>query len=331
VLAAMFELDETQQRRVAEYSEKLRRSTLEAIRMSLESPEPARLEFGRGSAGFGMNRRVYREDTVAFGENRDGPIDHDVPVLRVVAEDGSTPVVLFGYACHGTTIAGDDFYVVSGDYMAYARRHLEAAFPGTKAVYLVGFGADINPSPRGTLQDAKRHGLELAGAVTGVLNRPMTPVEGSLRREFRRIDLPLAAPPSRATLEADAQSDNRHVRARAKAWLARLHDGDSLPTTVSCPLEVVRFGDDLTLFFLAGEVVVDYAVRMKREFARDNPWLVGYAFEVPCYIPSMRILKEGGYEADSSLIYYGIYGPLLGRTEDQILAAFREMAAKLRS
>jgi hypothetical protein len=70
---------------------------------------------------------------------------------------------------------------------------------------------------------------------------------------------------------------------------------------------------------LAGEVVVDYAIRLKRQYADDHPWCIGYAYEVPCYIPNVRILKEGGYEAESSLIYYGLYGPFRTSIESNIL------------
>jgi hypothetical protein len=221
--------------------------------------------------------------------------------------------------------------VVSGDYMAYAREHIEAAFPGVKAAYLTGFGADINPSPRGLLIHARQNGLELGGTVAGVLNRPMRPVDGRLRRAYARIELPLAPSPSRERLVQDTQSTDPYMRKRAETWLGWLDSGQQLQRSVGCPMEVVRLGDDVTFFVLAGEVVVDYAIRIRREFAADNPWPVGYAFEVPCYVPTHRILKEGGYEADTSLIYYGIYGPLLGRSEDMILEKFRELARSARN
>lgn len=324
-LGEMFELDEAARAAVAAYSRRLREAAVAAVGAALADAAPARLEHGRATARFAINRRIYRETDVVFGENPEGPVDRDVPVLKISRPDGSPRAVLFGYACHGTSIWEPDAYVVSGDYMAYARMHIEAAFPGTKGVYLTGFGADANPSPRGLLIHAKQHGLELAGAVAGVLSRPLRPVAGPVRRAFARIDLPLAPPPSRERLQADAASPDRHVRARAKKWLARLEEGGELPRSVSCPLAVVRFGRDLTFFFLAGEVVVDYALRMKREFALENPWFVGYAFEVPCYIPTKRILIEGGYEAQSSLVYYGLYGPLLGRSEDLIVEKFRAL------
>ncbi len=339
VLPAMFRFQDLENERVEGYSKKLRETLVEVIAAAVADLKPAQFDFGKGWAGFAMNRRVFRNDRVEFGENPEGPVDEEVPVLRVSAPPGEGKdqgpgeirAIFFGYACHGTTVGGatspSDFYAVSADYMGHAREDIEAAFPGARALYMTGFGGDANPSPRGSLALARRHGLELAGAVAGVLARPLRPVRGPIRRAFARIDLPLAPAPDRARLDADGASKDPYVTARARAWLAIIEAGKPLPSSVSLPLSVIRFGDDLTLFCMGGEVVVDYSLRLKREFARLNPWTIGYAFEVPCYIPSARILKEGGYEAESSLIYYGIYGPLQGRIEEMIIAKFRELAA----
>jgi hypothetical protein len=214
--------------------------------------------------------------------------------------------------------------------MAYTRQHLEAHYPGMIALYLTGMGADSNPSPRGTLLDAKRHGVELAGAVIGVLNRPMRPVSGALKLAYAEVDLPLEGPPGREKMEKDAKSDDVYLRNRANAYLKSLSEGKSVPDAVKLPLSAVRIGDDLTFVAMGGEVVVDYAMRFKRLFAMDNPWLIGYAYEVPCYIPSVRILKEGGYEAESSLIYYGIYGPFRANIEGILIRKMTELVGRVR-
>jgi hypothetical protein len=214
--------------------------------------------------------------------------------------------------------------------MAYARQHLETLLPGTTAVYLTGMGADSNPSPRGSLLDAKRHGLELAGAVMGVLNRPMQPVTGPLRLAYDEVELPLEAPPPQEQIEKDAQGKDVYLRSRALTYLELLKAGKPLPA-VRLPVAAIRFGDDLTMLAMGGEVVADYTLKFKRMFAADHPWTIGYAYEVPCYIPTIRILKEGGYEAQSSLIYYGLYGPFKGRVEDILLKRMTELVASTRS
>ncbi|HRT55875.1 MAG TPA: neutral/alkaline non-lysosomal ceramidase N-terminal domain-containing protein [Candidatus Paceibacterota bacterium] len=315
-LTDMARPSDAEREQIAQYSRLLREKLVEVVGAALQDCQPAVLEHGVGRATFAMNRRLYQGDKVVFGDNPDGPVDWEVPVLRVKGTNGTVRAIVFGYACHGTSVrSGDDWYVVSGEYMAYAREHLEAHEPGAVALFLTGMGADADPAPRGRLLDAKRHGLELAGAVMSVLNRPMRPVRGGFRLAWEEVELPLVAPPGREQLEQDARSPDAHVKMRAEAYLKRLSTGQPLPASVSLPLAVLRIGNDLSFVLMGGEVVVDYARRIKRAYAADHPWTVGYAYEVPCYIPSSRLIKEGGYETESSMIYYGFYGPFRGEVE----------------
>jgi hypothetical protein len=88
---------------------------------------------------------------------------------------------------------------------------------------------------------------------------------------------------------------------------------------------------------LSGEVCVDYALRLKRELGPERTWVAGYANQVPCYIPSDRVLAEGGYEAgwgsrlgravaSGSLLIYGWPVPFAPGLEDRIVSAARGLA-----
>jgi hypothetical protein len=320
------------QEAINKYSAFLRKELVAVVAAALADCRDARFEYGCGQAKFAMNRRVYRGGKVVFGDNPDGPVDWDVPVLRIKDSANNVRAVLFGYACHGTSVrTGDDWYVVSGEYMAYARDHLQALVPGASALYVPGMGADSDPAPRGLLLDAKRHGLELAGAVMGVLDRPMRPVRGGFKLAFKELDLPLAEPPTRKQIEDDSRSEDPYIRERAKLYLKMADGGEPWPRSVKLPVSALRLGDDLTFVLMAGEVVVDYSKRLKRLLAADYPWPIAYAYEVPCYIPSSRIVKEGGYEAESSLIYYGYYGPLRAEVEDVILSGVNDLVAATRA
>jgi hypothetical protein len=317
---------------IQKYTRSLQGKLVEVVGAALADCRPATLEYGMGRATFAMNRRIYQNDKVEFGDNPDGPVDWDVPVLRVKGTNGAVRAVLFGYACHGTSIRnGDDWYVVSGDYMASARQQLEAHEPGAVAMYLTGMGADADPAPRGRLLDASRHGLELAGAVIGVLDRPMRQVRGPFKLAYDEVDLPLAPSPSREQLERDAQSQDAAVKQRAQTYLQWLTAGESLPKSIKLPLSLVRLGNDLTFVLMSGEVVVDYSRRIKRVLAEEHPWPVGYAYEVPCYIPSARLIKEGGYEVDSSLTYYGFYGPFRSTIDTVVFRRLESMLAGLKA
>ena len=89
--------------------------------------------------------------------------------------------------------------------------------------------------------------------------------------------------------------------------------------------QAVRFGNDLTILALSGEVVVDYSLKTKKEFAGENLFVAGYCNEVTCYIPSKRVLQEGGYEADESMLYYGLPGPFADDVEERIFKTIRQV------
>lgn len=330
-LETMYDMPDPDREQVRRYSARLRNQLVTVVGEALASFQPATLEYGLGRAMFAMNRRIFRNNRVEFGDNPEGPAVWDVPVLRIKGTNDAVRGILFGYSCHGTSVrTGDDFYIVSGEYMAYARQHLEAMHPGAVAVYLTGMGADADPSPRGPLLAAKRHGLELAGAVMGVLDRPMQPISGPPRVAYAEALLPLADPPSRAQLEKDSQSSDIHVKKRAANYLEMLNQGKPFPTAINLPLAALRLGNDLTFLAVGGEVVADYGLRFKRVFAADHPWMIGYAYEVPCYIPTARLILEGGYEVDSSLIYYGYYGPFRGTIDEVLTKRMGALVAGLR-
>ena len=289
----IFEMTPEEASVVRSYTNRLVEKLVQAIDEALAKLAPARISYGKGSAGFAKNRRP-----------QGGPVDQDVPVLAVQSVDGKLIAVVYGYACHATTIAPEDNRV-SGDWPAYAADALEAAHPGAVALPLIGCGADANPNPRGELAHAKRHGKELADAVEKVLGGQLIDLPANTDAQFEYVTIPFAAVPSRAELEAATTTGPPQIRRRARLLLGDLERNGKLADTYSYSIQVLRFGDALSMVFLAGEVVVDYAIRLHRELTDQNLWVVAYANDIPCYIPSRRILAEGGYEADDSMVWYG--------------------------
>jgi hypothetical protein len=293
-LASMYALDEEQTRRVNEYSEALPGKIVEAVRMAVNDLEPGSAHWGHGEAGFAINRRQYTQSGVALGVNPIGPVDHDVPIVVAKRNDGSVKGVLFAYACHNTTL---DFQQISGDYAGFAQAHIEDALPGTVALFASGCGADANPHPRRSLELAKQHGAELGAAVLDAMQSELTELDGPVRAVYDEVTLELSEPPTREELEAQLQSENVYIQRRAKNLLQQLETNGALKTTYPYPIQIFQFGDALQITALGGEVVVDYALRIKHEFGQDNQFIIGYANDVMAYIPSLRVLREGGYEA----------------------------------
>jgi hypothetical protein len=194
-------------------------------------------------------------------------------------------------------------------------------------MYVMGCGADINPDPRSRLELAERHGAALAAAVEGVLRAALAPVGGPLRVDFERVALPFAPPPTRAEFEARLKEENVFRREHARRMLARLDRDGQLISEYPSPLQVVHFGRDLTFVALAGEVVVDYVLRLKRELGAGRLWVAAYCNDVFAYVPSARVLKEGGYEAAEAMIYYDLPGPFAPAVEEVIVGRVRALAS----
>ena len=271
------------------------------IDSALEDLSPARLSFGKARCGFAMNRRLPTERGFINSPYSDGPVDHDVPVLRVESTDKKLRAVLFGYACHNTTLG---FMRWNGDYAGYAQEYFEADHPGVTALFMSGCGADQNPYPRRTLELAKKHGRSLATAVEAALIANPTTLRGTLKTAYENVSLSYATPPTREELTERAKSTNVYDRTYAEALLDELSENGKLRVSYPFPVQVVRFSDQLTLVALGGETCVDYSLRLKRELKGSQVWVAGYSNDVMAYIPSKRVLLEGGYESGSSMRYF---------------------------
>lgn len=311
-----------------EYGRELVEKIEGAIRGAFATRGPAMLSYQRARCGFAMNRRTPAGTNYDNAPNPEGPVDHDVPLLRVQDTGGKLRALLFGYACHNTTVA---LYQWCGDYAGYAQKDLEAAHPGVTALFLQGCGADQNPYPRGTLALAQTHGRNLATSVEAALQTPPRRLDGPLRLGYEEFAIAYAPAPSRAAFQERLQSPDRYVVRHARRMLEQYAQRGSLPEEYIYPIQIVHFGDALTLVALAGETCVDYSLRLKRELPVPALWVAGYCNDVMAYIPSLRVLREGGYEAGGSMIYSEIHpGPWASSLEERIIRKVDELNTRLR-
>jgi hypothetical protein len=326
-LSDMYDLTAEQAKQIEEYTDRLRQWMVETILAGLADLKPARLALGKGTARFAVNRRQPTPKGITNGFNPKGPVDHDVPVLRVETPEGKLRAVVFGYACHNTTL---QYYRWCGDYAGFAQGYLEEKHPGTQAMFWIGCGGDANPLPRGSLELCRKYGRELADSVEDSLAQSVKPVQGKFVARYGQISLPFEKQPTRQMLAADLLSKQFAVRQRASRFSRILDAGGKIDDRYSYyPVQVWRLGDQLLWIALGGEVVVDYSLRLKKELA-GRIWITGYANDVMAYIPSERVLKEGGYEGDTSMIYYGMPSKWAPGIEEKIIAKVHEFVKELK-
>ncbi len=298
-----------QQEHIGRYTRELTDKLEQVALAALADMEPATLEFGTGKADFAVNRRPAG-----------GPVDHDLPLLAVRDADGKLRAVYVSYACHCVALSDNK---ISGDWAGYVQEMVDKSHPGVMVLTSVGCGADSNPSERGSAEIAARLGQKIADEIARLLKQPLSPVSQPVSTKLDRIELMFDTHPTRQEWEERARNDD-HAGYHARVNLARLDRGEKLQTLLSYPIQTWTFGDQLAMVFLPGEVVVDYSLRLKREFDRNRLWVNGYSNDLPCYIPSERILKEGGYEGGGAMIYYDRPAPFAPGLEQKIINEVRK-------
>jgi len=325
---SFYGLSPEQIQRSRQYMETLQQKLLTLVGQAIENLAPARLGYTHARAGFAMNRRLKTERGYVISANPDGPVDHDVPVLRIDNTEGKLQAVVFGYACHNTTLS---FYKFCGDYAGFAQLYLEEAHPEVTAMFIAGCGGDQNPYPRRTLDLAQQHGRALANGVEAALLSKASPIQGPIRAALDAVILDFAEPPSRQQLQQQAKSSNKYERRHAEVLLRELEQTGKIRTTYPYLVQVIQFGNDLTMIALAGEVVVDYSLRLKAELAGPHVWVAGYSNDVFGYVPSLRVLQEGGYEGGGAMRYTNLPGPFAPSVEKLVVDKVHKLVSRVRA
>jgi neutral ceramidase len=307
-----FELAPPHRAVVDAYTRRLMDQLVDLAVAALADMRPAHLAWGSGQVDFVMNRRVSTEQGVVMSPNPDGEVDPVVPVLRVDHEDGTVRAILFGCACHPVTLDGQN-RKISGDYAGAAQRYLEERYPGAQAMFLIGCGGDANSHPRGgpdQEQWVRRHGAALGDEVLRVLSSDLCPVRGPLRPMLEWTDLPLDDTLTREQLgRIAAEGSTAWHRHNGQQLLERLDRGQPLPSAYRAAISVWQFGDDLTLVGLPGEAVAGYVTRLHEALGRERLWIAAYANESFGYLPTARILAEGGHESMCLTLDVGFFAP----------------------
>lgn len=292
--------------RIAQFSEQLVSKLVEVSMTALNNRKPSLVAWGQTKASFAVNRRP-----------QGGPVDHTLPVLRVTDPNGKVKAILVNYACHGITL-GPEVNEVHGDWMGEAQTQLEAKYPGSVAMVSVGCAGDSHPGQQGKIEYLKSHGQEITDNVDKLLKSKLTALNTPPVGTMKWIKLPFSKIPT--VTELIALTKDKTVKGYyARLALERVIRGESLPAELDYPIQVWNFDNRMLMLNMGGELVVDYSIRLKRELGANRLWINAYTNDVSCYIPSRRILQEGGYEPDVSMYWYNMPSPLSEKVEDQII------------
>ena len=325
--------DDQQRKLVDEYSDWMQEQIVDAVDEALKNLQPAQISKGEGLCTFAVNRRDNVESDVpailASGKPLKGVTDHYVPVLSVKNSKGDLIAILFGYACHPTTLYGN---LLSGDYPGFAQINLEARYPGVTAMFFNACGGDQNPLPRGTVALCEKYGKMLSDAVEEVVNKPMQPISPGLKTAFEFVKLDYEEVITKEKLLPITTGDNKIHARWARRMLEIMDKGVEFPTSYNYyPVQAWQLGKELLLIGTGGETVVDYSLRFKLEFGEGATWVLGYTNHMVAYIPSRRVWEEGGYEGGPHIDEYGHPAwRWAGNVEDRVAKGVHSVVKQVR-
>lgn len=304
--------------RIALYLDTLEMKLEQVALQALDNRQPSLLAWGQGSVGFALNRRVIKEGKwVGHGKVPDGPVDHTLPLLRITDPNGTLKAVFVSYACHGTTLL-DDINKTHGDWIGEAQRIMEEHHPGIIAMVAQGCAGDSDPNLRGTLEFAAQHGKSIADEADRLLSGPLKPLTTAPAVKVKTVQLPFDhVPGTREFIEMTKAGEAKGHN--AEVHLDRMVRGIPIDSTMNYPIECWTFGNQLAMVFLAGEVVADYSLRLRKELGTERLWINAYTNDVKAYIPSKRIIPQGGYEVEGNMYYYDHPFRFSERIEDIII------------
>jgi len=304
-LVDYYPVEDAQIQLIERYTLRMESLMVKLVSDAIDNLGPAIIRMGQGTTDFAVNRRNNREaevpQMIAAGTPLLGPVDHSVPVLTINRQDGELSAIVFGYACHPTTLS---FTQWCGDYPGFAQIAIEKQHPQTTAMFVNTCGGDQNPLPRRSVELCEKYGLMLADAVNQVLSKPLQSISPCLETRFELVDLYYQEVVARDELVTMSKDQNA-IRARwANRMLNLLDAGERFPPSYPYPIHVWKLGNQLKIVGMGAETVVDYSLRFKQQYGNDT-WVFGYVDDMIAYIPSRRVWEEGGYEGGSNLYEYG--------------------------
>jgi hypothetical protein len=297
---------------------------------AMNNRKPVRAFASTGWCGFAHSRRKPDgKGGVAWMPTLDAPHDHTVPLVVFEDRSGAPVHLLFGYACHPTS-AGP-IRDIGGDYVGFALDHISTRL-GCTASFILGCAGDQKPYipdpgqpafPNYPIEAIRQLGEQLADAVIrAVDSEARMEIGGNLQISGRKLTLHNEVQ-SEAVYKESLDASEEHVRTWAAHNLAAMAGGGQPATDLAFELQSVCLGRDLALIAMAGEMSVEYGLRLHRQFGRrfGCVWAVGYANEMVGYVPAARQYPEGGYEVLDNMQYLLRPGPLSRDSEERIFEA----------
>jgi len=267
------------------------------------------------------NRRLpLPSGIIDFAPNPDGPTYKKAPFCLFEDMNGKPVCFLFSASCHPSTIKGNErSYQVSADFPGVAMNLLDEHFGATCSLFLQGAAGDtksviIGEGERyfrsGDWPDVEKSGVLLANDIKETLAEGFTSIEPDLRSVTVEMEFPLQKPRTREEYKeviekppAHSESIPEGMKRWAQEKIQLLDYGYGLPSSVTITAHGVQLGKGLRLIGIEAEIVAELGDLIENAYSDGITFPMGYTDGAQMYLPTSKMIDEGGYEAESYYEY----------------------------
>lgn len=302
-----------------------------------DSAREATLWAGSTRTALPMNRRMRDENgKINLRPNPDGIVYNSLPIILLKDTEGKPVSLLFSVACHPSTIKGDvRAYQISADYPGTAMQKVDTFLGAGVSLFLQGAGGDSKASVigkgqkewrSGTWDDVAEAGTMVGNEVVQAVTAGLTRIEPEIRNHIININLSLSPPMTHAEYEAIAKDPNKEetLRQWAQEQVTLLDRGYKLATSVPVSVHGIQLGKGLRIIGIEGEIVAEIGLLIKNHYTDGITFALGYSDGAQLYIPTSKMLGEGGYEVESYWEYRQP-APLAKSIEEKIIQSLNQL------
>jgi glycosyltransferase involved in cell wall biosynthesis len=312
-----------------DYAHQISKTITGHLTALVEGLEKCDLWLGRSDAKIGVNRRRCQDGKVRFGPNEQGYYETITPFLVCRFKHNGFKIIVVNHGCHPTGLGSEN--AVSSDYPGYLRQSLIDNKAADAVMFLQGAAGSSKESIRKqtepvfceTSTDAQQNGDFLAVSIMEVLANELLLVEGPIFCVQKRFSLPLREPPSREVLKSLATATKSSPATRQWATnLMALYPSGKYPQELSLDIQFIALGEAAFFMTLPGEPVAQLGQKL-RQIGEDpdRTFLLGYTNGLLGYLVTDQMIDEGGYEVETSPVYYLLPSAFDKGSETEILAA----------
>lgn len=301
---------------------------LHAVRQAVDSVQPVRVRIGSGIEGrLAFNRRAVTNDGKVrmpgprwegplgptYLRYLEGPIDPEVGVICLQADDLRPVAMLLHYTCHPVNIFPKP--VVSADWPgAWAEEVRRRVGSSCVPVVLNGCCGDINPwdpFDPAYVPDHVRMGKMLADTTEKILDNSSYETDSMIDARVRRVLLPFREVDTALQEEAQriltahptpafAQDNPRRVDPNwvKAASIMSIELSRRRRPALDYEITVFRLGR-AALVGLPGEPFVEGQLRIKMASAAYRTYIAHCASHYAGYLPTREAFARGGHEVET--------------------------------